>query len=149
MHELKSPVTGDEWEKYHGIRRVSLFEERGRGEVYNDKHPDDKKEGNYPFVFLHDGKIIGSIRIDILNRRDAATRLVSIKKSERGKGHGTEMLRQAEAFIKEKDRTRVVVNAAPEAVEFYRRKGYSEEIWDAEELKQPGAQDCIQMTKKI
>ena len=73
-YELRAPISTDDWEAYHGIRRKVLFENRGRIGVYDKNHPDESREGNYPLILLLDGEAIGVIRVDI-NGKQAIFRL--------------------------------------------------------------------------
>jgi len=137
VHSLKMPEADDEWRVYHEIRRTALFVERGMAASdYNPKHPDDRKPGNTPFLLLHDERPVGTVRIDLPDGRDhAIVRMVAVSSAERNQGHGARMLALVEAFSREQGRRRLVLNAAPAAVNFYRKNGFMPQVWDEEELK--------------
>ncbi len=149
MYELRKPETKEDRKKYHDIRRVVLFEERGRFNVYDESHPDEHKKGNHPFLLAHNGRPVATVRQDHFKKDGVIVRLLAMFAEERGKGHGMELLGLVEDYARKNGRNKLVVNAAPEALGFYRKAGFVEEIWDAEELKQFITEDCIQMTKLI
>lgn len=43
-YELKKVEKESDWSTYHDIRRIVLFEEKGRFGLYNGNHPDEKKK---------------------------------------------------------------------------------------------------------
>jgi GNAT superfamily N-acetyltransferase len=145
---LRKVDDAEDWHAYHGIRRRVLFEERGRFGVYNNNHPDELRAGNTPFLLITADRPIGTVRVDLRNRHDAIVRMVAISNEERGKGHGRCLMQLVAEFALSSGRTRLVLNAAPEAVAFYRKLGFNEEVWDDEELKSVLAGGA-QMTKKI
>lgn len=123
-HELRPPVTVEEWQAFHTIRRKVLFENRGKFEVYNDNHPDDFKAGHHPFVLVHKEVVIGVIRVDV-EGAVAWFRRIAIREDVQRAGHGRVLLRLAEAFAKTAGCNEIRSNAAVEAVEFYTRCDYT------------------------
>lgn len=143
------PVRGPEhWRAFHDIRRRELFEARGRPGIYNDNHPDDVADFAHPFVLELDGRIIGALRLDVLRAGRIALRLVAIAADEQAQGHGRAMSGLLETAARSLGGTELVVNAAPEAVGFYEKTGWSRFLWDPAELT-GGASTCIQMRKLL
>jgi GNAT superfamily N-acetyltransferase len=123
QHELRTPRSAEEWQAFHAIRRKVLFENRGKAETYIADHPDDRKPGNHPLVFLYRGEIIGVLRIDV-SGHVAMLRRVAIRDDLQRLGHGRVLVRLAEEFAKAEGCDEMHSNAAVEAVGFYERCGY-------------------------
>lgn len=145
---LRQVKSEKEWAAYHAIREKVLFEERGRFGVYEKSHPDEFKVGNTPFLLTLDDRGIGTVRVDLRNASQAVVRMVAIVPEERGKGHGKQLMEHVSRFVRDQGRTRLVINAAPEALDFYRKLGFRDDVWDREELDVIHA-GCVQMTKDI
>jgi N-acetylglutamate synthase-like GNAT family acetyltransferase len=146
IYELSPPSTSDDWNAYHSIRRKELFENRGRFGVYQEDHPDEFKENHNPLLLFFDGEAIGTVRVDLVpERRTAILRLVAIKEDFQRKGHGKELLASAEAFAVGKRCSTLVLNAAIDAVPFYKKYGFVEMTWSTDELNDKS----IQMTKQL
>ncbi|HTY68958.1 MAG TPA: GNAT family N-acetyltransferase [Alphaproteobacteria bacterium] len=123
--ELRTPASPEEWHRYHDIRRRSLFDRRLPDVVYDPGHPDERRQENHPLALVHEGRIIGTIRIDELDARRACFRLVAIDEPWRGQGLGAELLRRAEDYTATKlGRREIVLFAAEGAVGFYLKHGY-------------------------
>ena len=123
-HELRPPMNKDEWCAFHAIRRKVLFENRGELGRYDENHPDDLKAGNYPFILVYGGDVVGVVRI-VVCERVAWLRRVAIRDDLQRRGHGRNLLRLAESFARAQGCTEVRTNSAPDAIEFYERCGYS------------------------
>ena len=122
-YALRPPRDENEWREFHAIRRKVLFENRGKGETYDENHPDDSKPGNHPLVLFYRGVVIGVIRVEV--RENAAWfRRVAIREDVQRHGHGRALLRLGERFAQDHGCSEVRSNAAVEAVEFYERCGY-------------------------
>jgi len=146
VYSLKTPETDAEKLAYHTIRRTSLFDERGRLGAYNDSHPDENREGNTPFLLMDGERPVGTVRVDMPAEKDyAVLRLVAVSAAERNKGHGGYLISLVESFAHQHNRKRLVLNSAPDAVNFYRKNGFVEQVWDDEELKMTRGQ--VQMVK--
>ncbi len=123
-YELKTPSSTEEWQAYHGIRRKVLFENRGQFGVYDENHPDERREGNHPLLLLLDGGAIGVIRVDI-KCNQAILRRVAIREDLQRAGHGRVLLTLAESFPQSKGCNHIWSDVAPDAVGFYKRCGYT------------------------
>jgi GNAT superfamily N-acetyltransferase len=122
-HELRAPMTTEEWRAFHDIRRKVLFENRGKSETYIENHPDDRNPANHPLILISKGDVVGVVRIDVVERL-AWLRRVAIREDRQRMGHGRILLQLAEAFAKAHGCDEVRSNAAVEAVRFYERCGY-------------------------
>ena len=142
-------VTGpDQWQRYHFIRSVELFEGRHGHATYDPDHPDERPADHYSLLLTWNGVGIATTRLDLLGNGAAAIRLVAVIKAEQGKGHGRALQTLVEDFARGKGVARLVVNAAPEALGFYERMGFTKDDWNPAELIGI-ASDCVQMTKTL
>ncbi len=123
-YDLVSPTDPSLWAVYHDIRRIVLFERRGRFGVYDPDHPDEYKENHFPKLLLFDDKPVGVIRIDI-EGPIARFRRVAIDERQQRRGHGRVLLRLSEEFARKHLAEKVEASVAADAVEFYRRTGYT------------------------
>jgi GNAT superfamily N-acetyltransferase len=80
-------------------------------------------------VFLRDGQVIGTIRVDIKPDGRAIFRLVAIDDAWQGHGFGSIMLAKAEAFARDRGADTICLNAVTDAYRFYIRHGYEPERW--------------------
>lgn len=147
-YQLVRVLTPVAWRALHDIRRVELFEAKGRVGVYSETHPDDVAAFAYPFVLTLDGRAIGTTRIDVLGEGRGVMRLVAISEADQGQGHGRVLEQMVSARAKALGIDTFLVNAAPEAVGFYEKTGWKRHVWDAAELVGLAA-SCIQMRKLI
>ncbi len=140
-YELISPSCPAEWAVYHDIRRVVLFENRGRVGVYDPQHPDEFKPNHFPKLLLFDKISVGVVRIDI-DDEIARFRRVAIAGDQQRRGHGRKLLSLAEAFSIKHHARRVEASVAADAIEFYRRCGY-------QALRVLDAVGSVRMTKDL
>jgi N-acetylglutamate synthase-like GNAT family acetyltransferase len=137
-----------DWEAYHSIRRTELFEAKGRVGIYDPNRPEEQLPENLPLLLKYSGRAIGTTRLDLRSDGTAVIRLVAIFKNGQGKGHGRELARQVEMVARHHGVTKMLVNAAPEAVGYYQKLGYVREDWDPSEL-QGISSTSIQMSKSL
>jgi len=114
-HTLRAPANADELQQYHEIRRRVLWENRGQFGVYNENHPDDFKSGHHPLLLVHDGAVVGVIRIDIEGAQ-AILRRVAIRDDIQRTGHGRAMLELSETFARHHGCDHLYSFVAPDAV---------------------------------
>jgi N-acetylglutamate synthase-like GNAT family acetyltransferase len=141
-HELRAPVSEEEWRALHDIRRKVLFENRGKFDTYIENHPDDFKTGHHPLVLVHKGVVIGVVRVEI-DGTVAWFRRVAIREDLQRQGHGHALLKLAETFAKAQGCDEVRSNVAVEAVEFYERCGY------ARDVVEPAPVNSVRMHKSL
>jgi GNAT superfamily N-acetyltransferase len=147
-HELVIVQTSDDWEAYHRIRRTVLFEARGRFGLYDTKHADEFRPNHFPLLLKWNARGVATTRLDVREHGLAITRLVAVEGTEQRKGHGRALITLAETFARDKGVTKLTVNSAPDAVEFYQRVGFVRETWDESERIGWNA-DAVQMTKVL
>jgi GNAT superfamily N-acetyltransferase len=147
-YTLVSVEAPRDWADFHAIRRVELFEARGRFGVYNDKHPDDYADFARPYLLKLEGRALGTARLDLFGDGRAAVRLVAITAEEQGRGHGRVMEALVAGRAKALGVDTLLVNAAEHAVGFYEKTGWVPFDWDPDELVN-SAVSCIQMRKLL
>jgi len=101
----------------HDLRDAVLFNGRGRS-GYDRHHPDDRSAANHFMGFWQGGELLGTLRVDFLGCETAVLRLVAIEPRFQRRGIGRAMIAVAERFISTAGRSRVVTNAAIDAVGF-------------------------------
>jgi GNAT superfamily N-acetyltransferase len=114
---------------YHEIRRMEIFARYRPGLVYDTAHPDDAAAQNLGHVLLLDREVVGTFRIDLIDRDRAGFRLIAVKGDYKNRGLGGVMMERAEALTRAYGRRSIVINAARPAARFYRARGYTEGDW--------------------
>jgi N-acetylglutamate synthase-like GNAT family acetyltransferase len=149
-HELKAVTTPDDRQAMHAIRRATLFTtDRPGGPVaYDENHPDDVDPANQCFLLVFDSRPIGVVRLDPRHGNMGVIRLVAIVPELQRQGHGRVLAELVEDKAREFGMTKLALNARQDAVGFYERMGWSQEIWDRAELE-TFARHCAQMTKSL
>jgi GNAT superfamily N-acetyltransferase len=147
-YELAVVSLPEDWQAYHSIRRVELFETRGMIGVYDADHADDRAANHFPLLLKWNGRGIATTRLDVRASALAIVRLVAVVKTEQRKGHGRVLAARTEAFARDRGVSKLLVNAAADAVGFYQRIGFVRETWDAAELIGWNA-DSVQMAKAL
>jgi N-acetylglutamate synthase-like GNAT family acetyltransferase len=145
---LAPVATAADWAAYHAIRLAELFEAHGNGALYQPGHVDEHRPDHFPLLLRLDGRIVGATRIDIVAEGVAGFRGVAIIRAEQRRGHGRVLNRESEAFARRKGARKIVVNAHPTAVGYWRRLGFAPESFNPAELVGAAAV-CIQMTKHL
>jgi GNAT superfamily N-acetyltransferase len=126
---LRPTRTPQDWAAYHAIRRDAIFALLLPGQAYDANDADEFKPGNLPHVLVHDGEVIGTVRIDLIDAIRAGLRLIGIRRDRQRQGHGVVLLSLAEQTVRGLGRSEVVVNAARSALAFYLANGYGEGDW--------------------
>jgi GNAT superfamily N-acetyltransferase len=147
MYELKRVETPQGWRELHAIRRAVLFPPGRHKFEYNENHPDDRAEGNVPYLLLLDGAPIGVVRLD-KHGSLGVVRLVAIRSERQREGHGRIMSDLVDAEAARLGITELRVNAAADAVGYYEKTGWKRDSWDPTELTGL-AENCVQMTKSL
>ncbi|MBP9791884.1 MAG: GNAT family N-acetyltransferase [Rickettsiales bacterium] len=142
-YTLKKLLTEDDWNAYNAIRKAELFPDRD----YDLNHPDERLPDNHPLLLKFNDTPIATVRVDFRGDK-VILRLLAVTKSEQGKKHGTNLYKHIEQYCISHGAKKLLVNAAPDAVGFYQKIGFTEEIWDQSEL-QGIAENCIQMARII
>ncbi|KIE05404.1 hypothetical protein NF27_DT01780 [Candidatus Jidaibacter acanthamoeba] len=141
---LREVKTDNEWEQYHIIREAELF--KNPDNKYDRMHPSLSDSNNLHYVFYKGADIIGVIQIEQLTSEKVAFRNIAIKGNFKNRGFGSDLIKQAERIAKNKGYKLILLHAAKEAYNFYKRNGFSEmEFKEEVEFNL----ECIDMGKKI
>ena len=146
-YDLIRVTTDAEWRDYHLLRRMVLWDARGR-EGYDYNHPDDTRASNHALLLTLDREAIGTIRIDDRGDHSCVIRLVCIAPALQRHGHGRAMLRMADEYALQRGWPTLKVNAAVEATDFYAKLGWTLCTWDQAELDACPV-PCVQMIKDL
>lgn len=118
------------FEPYHRIRRIELFERyEGPSAIYDPGVAGEDRPENLGHVLLLDDAVIGTIRIDLIDRDHAGFRLVAVSGDHKNLGYGAFMMDRAETIARGYGRREAVVNASLPARAFYERHGYRDGEW--------------------
>jgi GNAT superfamily N-acetyltransferase len=147
MYELKRVEAAEDWRELHAIRRAVLFPPGRHQFEYNEHHPDDRAEGNVPYLLLLEGAPIGVVRLDQRGSL-GVVRLVAIRSERQREGHGRMLSDLIDGEALRLGITELRVNAAADAVGYYEKTGWAQGSWDPTELTGV-AENCVQMTKLL
>jgi GNAT superfamily N-acetyltransferase len=128
--EFRRPDTAAEWDRYHAIRQTCLFDVYHPWIPYDRDHPDDRDPRNRPLGLFVDGRLSGTVRVDLKPGRRAIFRLVAIAEESRGHHLGSRLLELAEAYARAQGVDEFCLNAVEPAFGFYARHGYAPARWD-------------------
>src|SRR5437764_14774490 len=128
-YALRAVRSPQEWAAYHAIRRQAIFAALLPGQAYEETDPDEVAPGNFPHVLLHDGEIVGVVRIDLIGPSRAGLRLVGIRSDLQRQGHGRVLLKLAEEAARLLGRPEIIINAHPTSLAFYLANGYRQGEW--------------------
>lgn len=95
-----------------------------------------------------EGAPIGTVRLDDSGDGTGCVRLVAITRAQQRRGHGRELGRLVEGFARSIGIRTLHLNAAPEAVGFHEKNGWTRDERDPDELIGI-AEACVQMSKPI
>ena len=129
MHALVPPRSAADWAAYHAIRRDAIFAVHLPGQAYDETDGDEFKPGHAPHVLLMGNAVIGTIRIDTIDRARAGFRLVGIRSDLQRQGHGAIMLDLAERVVYQQGVREITINANAQSLAFYLRHGYLHGVW--------------------
>ena len=145
-YSLRPPQSESDWAAYHAIRRDAIFAPLLPGHSYDERDPDEFMPGNLPHLLICDGEIVGTVRIDLIDARQAGLRLIGIRTDRQRRGHGAALLRLSEDAARGFGRTDVVINAHPTSLAFYLANGYAQGDWAD---KGPVHPDLIRVGKRM
>jgi GNAT superfamily N-acetyltransferase len=132
-YELVKVSTERDWHAYHALRRRVLWEARGRHD-YDATRSEEYAASNHPLLLKLDGRPIGTTRLDNLEDGRGVVRLVAITSDLQRQGHGRVLSRLVEDYARRLGISLLLVNAAPDAVGYYKKMGWHSCIWDEAEL---------------
>lgn len=119
---LKVPTSHSEWECYHLIRTINIFEPNNV--IYDPKHPSLTDPNNYHYLFFKGEEAIGVLQIEVFTKEACAIRTIAISDPYKNNGYGTYLLKLAEEQIKKLGAKVIHLPANPKAITFYERNGY-------------------------
>jgi N-acetylglutamate synthase-like GNAT family acetyltransferase len=85
--------------------------------------------GRLPHVLAHEGGVVGTVRIDLIDATQAGLRLIGIRTDLQRRGHGAVLLQLAEEMARTAGRREIIINAHPTSLTFYLANGYAEGDW--------------------
>jgi GNAT superfamily N-acetyltransferase len=121
-YSLRPPRSAEDWAAYHAIRREAIFAPLLPGQAYDERDPDEFAPGNLPHVLVCDGEIVGVVRIDLIDQRQAGLRLIGIRADRQRRGHGGALLKLCEQAAGRFGRTDVVIKRAPDVARLLPRQ---------------------------
>jgi GNAT superfamily N-acetyltransferase len=127
LQPVRSPR---EWAAYHAIRRDAIFASLLPGQPYDERDPDEFAPGHFPHVLVHNGEIVGTVRIDLIGENQAGLRLIGVRGDLQRQGHGRVLLQLAERAARALGRTEIIINAHQSSLAFYLANGYRKGEWD-------------------
>ncbi|WP_315856817.1 GNAT family N-acetyltransferase [Rhizobium leguminosarum] len=83
---------------------------------YNDQHPDDRKPGHFPLIFVDENGPLGAVRLDLTGSGNGVVRMVAIVADRQRQGIGRAMMIAVERLAMAQRVVRLEVHAAPDAV---------------------------------
>jgi GNAT superfamily N-acetyltransferase len=101
-----------------------LFEARGRFDYIPDG-PEEIKAENLSLLLKYLEEPIGTVRLDARPEGKAIVRLVAVASQLQRQGHGRVLMNLVEELAKALGLKELLVHAAPDAVGFYQKLGYS------------------------
>jgi GNAT superfamily N-acetyltransferase len=131
----------------HDIRRAVLFAPGRHAIAYDENHPDNRAEGNIPFLFFDKDEPVGVVRLDARGEI-GIVRLVAIVIRRQRAGLGRAMDAAVVAEARSRGIRTLRVNAAADAVGFYEKTGWHRASWNPAELTGI-ARNAVQMEKQI
>jgi len=137
-YTLVEALTKREWEAYHRIRRVQLFDPMGI--VYDPHHPSITSPHSTHFVLGKGDDIVSVGMLESLdtpshktschNGKCIALRSLATDPAHINMGHGTYLLKKLERWCKHHGYERIHLHALHSALPFYKRCGYEEMPFD-------------------
>lgn len=147
-YQLVIVESSEEWNALHNLRRSELFE-RKENIVYNPNHPDDRASNHFPLVLKHQGKCVGTARLDLFEPGKGAIRLVAIDRTLQRQGHGRVLAHLFDEVARSKGVSKLFVNANLAAFGYYEKLGFIHEDWNDPAGPHGITQGCTPMTKVI
>src|SRR5262245_7618826 len=76
-YSLRPVRSAQEWKAYHAIRREAIFDLLLPGQAYDEHDEDEFKTAHLPHLLFRDDKAVGTVRIDLIDAKQAGLRLSS------------------------------------------------------------------------
>ncbi len=113
---------GKQFEKYYELRWKIL---RKPWNQPRGSERDDIEDEAIHIMACDDDKIVGVARLHFNSMEEAQIRYMAVDEKYRGQGIGSMMLRRLEEIAKKKGAKYIILNARENAVNFYKKNGYS------------------------
>lgn len=124
-YKLITPLTYEDWERFHTIRNKNFYLGIQEYNPYSNK---EIKPNQIQKNLLYKNKIIGSVRIDFIEDF-AIIQAFSIDPDYQKKGHGKTFIKLIEKYIKYKKVRKIKINATSKSLKFYLKQGYIKGRW--------------------
>jgi GrpB-like predicted nucleotidyltransferase (UPF0157 family) len=117
-------LTEREWQAYHRIRTEQIF--NPINVKYDPNHPTITDINHHHFVCIHGTKIVSVAHIEFLNNHEAALRSLATDEPFKCKGYGRHLMELLEKWLTHHDRTVLKMHANLNAIDFYKKLGYTD-----------------------
>lgn len=145
-YRLVKTLMKEEWDAYHRIRRVNLFEPIGF--EYDPNHWTIKDPNFHHFIFSKGKNYIGACMIELCADNHAILRTIAIDKPYQNQGNGAVLLKWMERWMQHQGKTFVSLHSTLKSVSFYKRHGYVD-IPRFEELEPDIKKNSVDLGKKF
>lgn len=116
-----------EWDTAKILRQKYFFDPAGISDPYTWTF--NHKDHNH-FILYQGVEIIGYAHIQLWPNHRAALRIIVIDEPYRKHGYGSQFLQLCERWLKRQGIWSLHEEARPDTIEFYRKNGYSEMLFD-------------------
>lgn len=117
---IKTVETNEELEQAYHVRMVVFVDEQN---VPAEEELDDGDATAVHFIGYEDGETIAASRLRFVDTYGKLER-ICVMKSQRGKSHGSQLIKSMENYIAAKGYKKAKLNAQTHAEAFYQRLGY-------------------------
>ncbi len=125
--KCKRCIAPQEKEEAKAFRQKHFFDSRSLQDPYVWTF---NRGGHAHFALYQDDRMIGYAHIQYWPGSRAALRIIVVDEKQRNKGYGSYLLNCCEQILKEEGIKILHTESSPDAVEFYKRFGYSEMPFD-------------------
>jgi len=120
--EIRSPKTELEWDEYYHFRYKIL--RAPLGQPLGSERNEGDASGHH-FALYEDGKLYAIARLDTSGEGVSQVRFVAVDPNIHGKGFGRKIMAAVEQSSINKGNSKMILQARENAVEFYKRLGYT------------------------
>lgn len=133
----------DEWQDYHRIRKIQIFDPIGV--EYDVNHPSIKGENHFHFILTKGMKVVSVAHVEFLGGQEVALRSLATDEPYKNQGFGKLMMQNIEKWLQKKQVKVIKMHAARRAEMFYRKLGYYEMHFNDQSI----SQNVIDLGKKL
>jgi predicted GNAT family N-acyltransferase len=120
--EVRAPQNEKEWLEYYSLRYRLLRESLGQ-ELGSEKNEGDQNAIH--FALFDNQQIMAIGRLDERDDKSMQARFVAVEKNNQGKGYGLKLMQAMEKKCIELNKPCMFLQARENAVEFYKKQGYT------------------------